>query len=303
MTAAVKSRFLDLRGLAAFEHMRFTTRHRIEGAYSGRHLSRNQGGAGEFVDYREYAAGEDLRKLDWKVLARTKRAYVRLYQDETNLMCTLALDTSRSMLFGGRRKSTAGRTKLEYVQFLATALAYLIARGQDQVGLALLGGQLRDWIPPAGTSNHVARLHAAIESIQTEPATRMAAALGQLFEHVTRRGVLLVASDFLMDDLDELFAVLRQFRHRQWEVLVLHVTDPDEERLPEGTAYRFVGLENDGSVDCSPADVRREYETRFAAHVAAVRSLALALACDYRPVSTAIDYLHVLRGFLVERAG
>src|SRR6187200_2203988 len=90
--AATKSRYLDLRALAALEHMRFTTRQRIEGAYSGRHSSRRLGGAGEFADFREYTEGDDLRRLDWKVLARTGRAYLRLYQDETNLVCTLVLD-------------------------------------------------------------------------------------------------------------------------------------------------------------------------------------------------------------------
>src|SRR4051795_12383485 len=116
MAAAIQSRFLDLRALAALEHMRFTTRHRIEGAYSGRHESQQKGGAGEFVDYREYSPGEDLRRLDWKVLARTERPFIRLYQDETNLICTLVIDASGSMQFGGTKGSTAG-SKLEYVQF------------------------------------------------------------------------------------------------------------------------------------------------------------------------------------------
>src|SRR5438477_5668493 len=98
-----KSRFLDLRALAALEHRRFVTKHQIEGSYSGRHRSRQQGGAAEFVDFREYTAGEDLRRLDWKVLARTVRPYVRLYQDEINLNCTVVIDASNSMLFGGQR--------------------------------------------------------------------------------------------------------------------------------------------------------------------------------------------------------
>jgi uncharacterized protein (DUF58 family) len=102
MSTQAKSRFLDLRALSALEHMRFTTRHRIEGAYSGRHQSRQQGGAGEFVDFRQYSGSEDLRRLDWKVLGRTGKAFVRLYQDETNLLCTLAIDASGSMRFGAR---------------------------------------------------------------------------------------------------------------------------------------------------------------------------------------------------------
>jgi uncharacterized protein (DUF58 family) len=302
-TAQTKSRFLDLRALVALEHMRFTTRHRIEGAYSGRHQSRQQGGAGEFVDYREYSGAEDLRRLDWKVLARSGKAFVRLHQEETNLLCTLAIDASGSMGFGARSRSDGAGSKLDHVQYLATALSHVISRGQDQVGLAVLDSDLREVIPPGATASHVALIQDVIEQLCTRPSLRMAGALRSLFERSTRRGVLLLMSDFLIEDLEEVFAALRLFRHRGWEVVVLHVVHSDEERLPGGTAYRFEGMENEGHVSCSPAEVRAAYEQGFAAHLAEVRQMALAGACDYRRVSTAIPYLETLGGFLVERAG
>lgn len=297
-----KSRFLDLRALSALEHMRFTTRHRIEGAYSGRHASRQQGGAGEFVDFREYSGAEDLRRLDWKVLGRTGKAFVRLYQDETNLMCTLAIDATGSMRFSGLPGGARG-SKLEYAQYLATALTHVISRGQDQVGLAVLDDALRQVVPPSGTASHVLRLQEAIENLATRPTTRWAAGLRQLFERGGRRGVLLLMSDFLVDDLEEVFAAIRLFRHRGWEVVVLHLVHPDEERLSDGTAYRFEGMEDEGQVSCSPAAIRAAYHQRFQAHLAAVRQLALAGGCDYRRVSTGIPYLQTLGGFLIERAG
>src|SRR5258707_13042784 len=132
MSALAGRRYLDLRALAKFSQLRFAPRHRIEGSYSGKHQSHGKTGTGEFADYREYAAGEDLRRLDWKVLARTGRAFVRLFQEEKNLVCTLVVDASGSMRFGGARGSG---TKLQYVQFLGSALAYLIGWQQDQVGL------------------------------------------------------------------------------------------------------------------------------------------------------------------------
>lgn len=282
--------------------MRFVTRQQIEGAYSGRHRSRQKGGAGEFVDFREYTAGEDLRRLDWKVLARTGKGFIRLFQDETNLVCTMVIDASGSMRFGGSRKSEGG-SKLEYVQYLTTALTHMIAAQQDQVGLAVVADGLQDVYPPGSMSGHVATLQRAIESLQTRPVTKLAQALRDLFGRLTRRGVLVVASDFLVEDLDAAFASLRLFRHRRWEVIVLHVIHPEEERLPEGIAYRFEGLEDDGQVDCSPAEIKTLYEARFAAHVAAVRGLALGAGCDYRRVSTSVPYLQTLGGFLVERAG
>lgn len=303
MSTTTKSRFLDLRALAALAHMRFTTRHRIEGTYSGRHPSRRHGAAGEFVDYREYSGGEDLRRLDWKVLARLGKAFIRLHQEETNLLCTIAIDASCSMLFGARGPSDQAGSKIEYVQYLATALSEVISWGQEQLGLAVLDDQLRAVIAPGGTASHVAYVQEVIEGLTPRQATRMAAPLQELFQHCQRRGVLLLMSDFLVDDLEEVFGALRLFRHRGWEVIVLHLVHPDEERLPEGAAYRFEGMEDAGQVACSPADIRAVYQERFAAHVALVRQSALAGGCDYRCVSTAIPYLKTLRGFLVERAG
>lgn len=302
MTTATSSKFLDLRALAAVSHMRFTTRHRIEGNYSGRHRSRQQGGAGEFVDFREYTGGEDLRRLDWKVFARTGKGFVRLHQDETNLVCTLAMDASQSMQFRGRPEQKS-LSKLEYAQYLATALSHVILQGQDQVGLALLGDNLREFIPPGGTLTHAARIQERIENIATLPTLNMAESLRLLFERSQRRGVLLLMSDFLMEDLEAVFASVRLFRHRQWEVVVLHIVHPDEERLPDGLAYRFEDMEDTGMVSCSPAEIRSAYQERFAAHLAMVRKLALVDGCDYRRVSTAIGYLQVLGGFLVDRAG
>lgn len=300
---APSSRFLDLKALASLEHMRFTTRNRVEGSYSGRHQSRQQGGAGEFVDFREYVDGEDLRRLDWKVLARTGRAYTRLYQDETNLLCTLVLDASASMRFGARSPRDLAGSKLEYAQYLATALSQVISRQQDQVGLAVMSDGLKEFIAPGAALGHVAYLQETVEKIQTRPATNLATGLRDVFERLTRRGVLMVISDFLVDNLEAVFGAIRLFRHRRWEVVILHLVHPDEERLPEGRAYRFEGLENDGLVDCSPGEIRRLYQDRFEAHAAMVRTLALAGGCDYRRVSTAIPYLQTLSGFLVERSG
>ena len=302
VSSSSRSRFLDLRALAALAHMRFVTKQQIEGAYSGRHRSRQKGGAGEFVDFREYTAGEDLRRLDWKVLARTGKGFVRIFQDETNLICTMAIDASASMQFGAGRKGD-GVSKLQYVQYLTTALSQIIGGQQDQVGLAVVSDGLQDVFPPGSTSGHIYKIQQAIESLKPRPVTRLAESLRDLFGRLTRRGVLLVVSDFLVDDLDAVFASLRLFRHRRWEVIALHIIHPDEERLPEGIAYRFEGMENDGQIDCSPGEIRKMYEERFAAHAAAVRGLALAAGCDYRRVSTAVPYMQTLGGFLVERAG
>jgi uncharacterized protein (DUF58 family) len=303
MNATKTSRFLDLRALMALEHMRFSTRRRVEGAFMGYHQSRQLGGAGEFADFREYTGGEDLRRLDWKVLARTGKAFVRLHEEETNLNCTLAIDVSGSMRFGAASGKNFAGSKLEYVQYLATAFSYVISRGQDQVGLAVLDGGLREKIAQGATVSHIGRIQEVIENLSASPCIHMAGGLRDLFEQSTRRGVLMLMSDFLMEDLEDVFAAIRLFRHRGWDIVVLHIVHPLEEQLPDGMAYRFEGMENEGRINCSPSEIRIAYKERFGAHLAMVRQLALAGGCDYRRVSTAISYLQILGDFLVERAG
>ncbi len=300
----VKSPYLQLSALAAVENRKFTTRQRIEGSYSGRHQSRQRGGSGEFVDYREYAPGEDLRRLDWKVLARTGRTYIRLHQEETNLRCVLALDTSASMDFGATPPAARSDalSKQEYCRYLATAFSHIISAGQDQVGLALLGDQLAEYLPPRGTPTHLAQLQERIAEFQTQPSRMLAPALRTLFERLSGRGVLVLMSDWLNDDLDDSVRALRLFRHRHWEVILLHLIHPAEERLPEGGAFRFVGLEGEGTVDCTPEEIRDSYELQFARHIEAVRAVALAAGCDYRRVSTSVPYLQTVGTFLAERS-
>jgi uncharacterized protein (DUF58 family) len=296
-------KYLDLGALAILSRLRFAPRRRIEGSYSGKHSSHAKSGTGEFVDYREYVAGEDLRRLDWKALARTGRAYVRLYQEETNLVCTLVIDASGSMQFNRDDPRRGGGTKLEYVQFLASSLAHLIGLQQDQVGLAIVSDGLAEFLPPAGTPGHIARVLTEIERLNTAPMTRLGRGLRALYERLSQRGVLVVMSDFLDDKLEDAFREIRSFRHRQFEVILLHLIHPDEERLPAGTAYRFSGLENDGSVDASPAEIQDVYRQHFEAHAAMVRSLSLAAGCEYHRVLTAIPYLQTLGRLLVAQSG
>lgn len=301
MTTALQSKYLDLSALAGLAHLRFTTKRTLEGAYTGRHRSRQQGGAGEFVDFRDYTPGEDLRRLDWKVLGRTGRAYLKRYQDETNLRCMMAADVSGSMGFTGL--TARSMSKLEYAKYFMSALAYLVAAQQDQVGLALIREDLEACIEPGSTSQRLAEIYGAVERVEARGGSGLERGLHALFQRMVRRGALVVLSDFLADEPERIFAPVRLFRHQHWEVLVLHLLHPEEERLPEGTAYRFLGMEGESAVDCAPADVRGLYQERLAAHGALVRSLALAAGCDYRRVSTGVSYLDTLGEFLVERTG
>ena len=301
MTTAPPSRFLDLAALARLGNLRLCVRGVVEGPYAGRHQSVARGGAVEFVDFRPYSPGEDLRRLDWKVLARLRKPYVRTCADETNLLCTIVLDASSSMLFGGHLH--AGMSKLDFARHLAAAVAFILMRERDQASLAVCADGLADYLPLGSTPAHLSRFCEKLDAVNAVPKTRMALALKDLFPLVRRRSLLVVMSDFLFDDLERVFTNLRLFAHQRIEVVLLHIVHPEEETLPKGPAYRFEDLESALTVPCSPAEVVNAYEAAFRKHVARVSNLASAGGMEYRYVSMAFPYIMALKDMLVERKG
>ena len=282
--------------------MRFTTKRRVEGAYSGRHVSKRRGGGGEFMDYREYSPGDDLRRLDWKAMGRTGRSYLKLYQDETDLQCTLFIDCSGSMLQGGKSANNTAGSKLEWAQYFASALSHLIVLGRDAVGLCTAREKIIEHIPASSSFQQRGLLHQSIAEIKPAGQTNLAASLDELLLQAKRRGVLLLISDFLVDDMAAVGATLRKFRAAGWEIITLHLVHPDEAKLPSGNAFHFVGLESDGFINCQLNEVRRAYEKRFAKHLSDTRSALVSVGCDYYLASTTQSYLDVLRSFMVTRS-
>jgi uncharacterized protein (DUF58 family) len=296
------SKFLNLRSLSGLEGLRFTAKRRIEGAYSGRHVARKQGGAGEFADYREYSPGDDLRRLDWRILARTGKTFLKLHQDETNLACTMVIDSSGSMGFSGYQQKVDD-SKLVWCQYFTTALSHLILTGRDHVGLAVSEQQQCSYFPPSCLPQQRGLLHESIANMVPIGSTSLGTSLDSLFLQVKKRGVLMVLSDFLDVDLDPLLSSLRKFRSRGWEVIAIHVVHPDELTLPKGRAFRFLGMEGEAPVAAQVNELRQAYEARFERHQASVRTGLLSVGCDFHPIYTSTHYMDVLRQFLIKRSG
>ena len=295
------SRFFEPSKLAGLEKLRFSTVRSVEGLYSGRHITKRKGGSGEFVDYREYTPGDDLRRVDWKAMGRMDRAYLKMYQSETDLSCTMLVDASGSMYLGAKSYRDAQGSKLEWVQYFSTALAHLVLLGRDAVGFKSACAIKNTYLPPSTATLHRSLLLKEIELLKASGTTNFERSLEELFLQVKRRGVLILLSDFLLESFDDVLANLRKFRARGWEVIAMHIVHPYEEFLPEGNAFRFIGLESEGFLNCQIQEVRKEYETKFANHLAATRAGLLGVGCDYHFVSTSESYLDVLQTFLVSR--
>lgn len=211
----------------------------VEGFLAGLHRSPFHGFSVEFAEYRSYLPGDDVRRIDWKLLARTDRHYVKEYEEETNLRANILLDTSASMGYHSR----GTLDKLEYGRCLAAALSYLLLNQHDSVGLALFGPGLGPYLPPSSRRAHWGQILLALDRASPSGGTDFRRILSEFSSHLRRRGLVIVISD-LWDDPQRVMSSLKHLRHLKHEMLVFHLLDPDERRLPLSGQEVLVDMED-----------------------------------------------------------
>ena len=218
-------KYLDPQTLAKIQGLELRARHIVEGYVSGVHRSPYHGFSIEFAEHREYVPGDDLRYVDWKVYGRTDKIYLKQYEEETNLISYLLLDTSESMHYQSRHVPLS---KLEYAKCIAGALAYLVLQQQDSVGLVTFDDEVRSLIRPGSQPSHMKQLLHVMETSSAKKKTATGPIFHDLAERLKKRGVVLILSD-LFDDVPSMMTGLKHFRHKRHEVIVMHIVDPAEE--------------------------------------------------------------------------
>ncbi len=297
MPAENSPKFFDPQLLARLEGLALRARRIVEGYISGMHRSPFHGFSIEFAEHREYAPGDDLRYLDWKVFGRTDKFYLKQFEDETNLVCTLLLDTSESMAYQG---PGAAMSKLQYAQCAAAALAYLVLQQQDAVGLATFDHEIRTLVRPSSNPSHFQDLIHVME--ETVPGRKTAAGpiFHDLAERLKKRGIVVVLSD-LFDRVDSLVTGLKHFRHRRHEVIVFHVLDPAELDFPFGHTTLFRGLEQLPEVLVEPRAIRKAYLRQFGDYLRQVQEGCRLHQIDYVLMRTDRPLDLVLTSYLASR--
>ena len=201
--------------------------------------------------------GDDIRTIDWKLFGKTDRLYIREYEEETNLRCTILLDSSGSMAYSGSRSH--GATKHDYAVRTAACLAYLMLQQQDSVGLVTFDKQVRRYIPPRAQPKHLQAIVAELQKQKPRFETELGDVFHEMASKIQRRGLLIVISD-LFGDVDQLMKSLAHFRHANHEVIVFQIWDPDELDFPFRQWTQFASLEaSDNRHLVDPAQVRRAY--------------------------------------------
>jgi uncharacterized protein (DUF58 family) len=242
---------LDPWEVARLGGIEVTTRGVVEGFLAGLHRSPRRGFSVEFAEHRMYQPGDELRYVDWKILGRNDRLYVKQYEEETNLRAMVVLDASRSMAWTGNPATTL--SKLDYATRLAAALSLLLLRQRDAAGLVVFDDDVRHVVPPRARMAHWHQLVAVLDGLSAGQGTAAEPALRRVMDFLRRRGLVVFISDLLMDRETALTA-LRFLRHRGHQVLVLHVLDPAEITLAGPVEARFEDPESLESVILRPAD-------------------------------------------------
>ncbi|MCK4283445.1 MAG: DUF58 domain-containing protein [Candidatus Brocadiae bacterium] len=295
MRRGFKSKYHDPQKLIRIRNLQLLARTVVEGYISGLHRSPFKGFSAEFAEYREYLPGDDLKHFDWKVYARSDKRYVKQYEEETNLTCTLMLDCSGSMAF-----KSDGLSKFDYGCFLVAALTYLMILQRDQVGLVIFDEEVRRRIPPSNSPAHLKNVLEQLERIKPTGETVVGRSLHSVAENIHRRGLIIIVSD-LIDDQDEVINALNHFRHDRSEVIVFNVFDPAERDLPYEGLIDFLDLETGRKMQVRPDVVRNDYGARFDAFVKRYREACAASRVDYQFVTTDVPFELMLAAYLNRR--
>jgi uncharacterized protein (DUF58 family) len=275
-------KYLDPAALGRLKNLSLAARSVVEGYFAGMHRSPHRGFSIEFAEHREYTPGVDPRHIDWRVLGRRDKVYVKQYEEETSLRAHVLLDKSASM---GYKAPGSALTKLEYGSFLAASLAYLMAAQHDAVGLITIDAGVRDRIPARQGSAHLRVLMERLEETNPGGETGLGATFHRLAENLGKRALVVVISD-LFDDPAEVVAGLKHFRHNKHEVIVLQTLDRAEIEFPFEDVTKIVDLESRREVVSDPQAFRRAYLEELEKFLEAIRLGCRSAGIDYEVAPT-----------------
>jgi uncharacterized protein (DUF58 family) len=291
-------RFLNPSTLASISGLELVAKTVVDGFVAGLHRSPDFGFSQEFAEYSAYSPGDDLRRVDWNVYARTDRLYLKRYRGETNSMLTVLLDASNSMQFGSHRVN-----KMDYARFLAASLFYLAIHDQrDAAGLITFDDEIRNFIRPSTRQGQLHRLLAGLEQAEPRARTDFAKPMRYFPELLKRRGIVLIVSDF-WESPQTLIDAIEPLRFHGNEVVLFHVLDPEDVRPKLSGPAILVDLETNAQLEVTPDYTKTEYREKIETHLKDLRDRALGAGLGYYLLMTDRPLDDALREYLTLRGG
>ena len=290
-----ETNYLDPELLQKLGDLELIAREAVEGLRVGSHRSPLKGFSTEFAHHRQYSPGDAIRNIDWRVFGRTERYYTKLYEAETNFDCHLLIDASASMNYSSGKVS-----KLEYAKFMAAALAYIVLKQRDSVGLSIFDSEVRAYLPPRSTMGILLQIDRLLRETKSVPRTTIGRQLHDVALMMKRRSFVVVISDFFAD-VDEILSGLDHIRFDGHNVLVLQTLDPYELQFPFTGTWRFDGLEKEDPLTTQPERIREDYLARLTGEREALRAGCIASHIDYALIDTSSPLDSALSEFFFQR--
>ncbi len=301
---------------AQLRRLELTVRGVVEGVFAGMHKSPHKGFSIEFAEHREYVPGDEIKHLDWTVLARTDRYYIKQYEQETNLRATICLDASASMGFGSAaepaKKKLANKSpgiaipglvsKFEYGAVLAASLAYMLSNQQDFVGLTVFDTDIRLDIPQGNGPSHLDKIFTDLEKISPQKQTDVASTLHHLANKIPRRGLVILISD-LLDEPDKILLALQHLKHARHQMIVLQVLDRAETDLAYSRPVTFEDMEDGSRLQIDPKLIRDDYRREMDAFLEQVKTRCGQFRIDHVLAFTDIPWDEQIREVLRRTSG
>jgi uncharacterized protein (DUF58 family) len=292
-TALPGARFVDPKVLARIKDLELVARYVVDGFINGLHRAPHFGASIDFAEHRGYVPGDDIRRVDWKLYARTDRYFVKQYEADTNANLSVLLDVSRSMGF-----SSGDVTKLQYASFLAASLAYLSHKQRDRVGIVTFDEDIVAYVPPS--AKHFNVLLQTLDRSTPEKPGRLLSVLGKAAEHFKRRSIVALISD-LYENPSDLLEALKPYRFMGNDLVVFHVLDSAEIEFPYRDASRFQDLESGEEVPVIPDVFAEQYRKMMKEHIDAISSKCSDVRIDYVQVTTSQPLDEALFAYLGNR--
>src|SRR3954469_12685384 len=300
-SAAEYRKYLEPKTLARISALDLRARLIVEGLMTGMHRSPYQGISVEFAQHRPYVAGDDIRHVDWKVLAKTDRVYLKQYQEETNLHLICVVDASESMGYGTVGASDASWTKFDHAAGIAGSLSYMAIQQQDSVGLAVFDRELKKFLKPSNSPGQWKTITQELTVMPRNAKTGTGHVLDQLAEKLTHRSLIIVLSDFF-DDIEGIQQGLRHLRYKKHEVMVFQILDPMEVEFPFEDVTLFKGLEGLGELPTEPRALREGYLEQLASFTEAMKKLCRGMHVDFQRMNSGEPLDVALSSFLATRS-
>ncbi|MFB3845111.1 MAG: DUF58 domain-containing protein [Candidatus Cloacimonadaceae bacterium] len=281
--------------LAKLKRFQLTAQQIVEGFLIGQHKSPYHGFSVEFSDHRQYYPGDPLKSIDWKVVARAERYYVKRYEEETNLRCYILFDHSKSMFY-----QSAGIPKIEYARQLAGALAWLMMSQKDAVGLFTFTDTITQALYPKAYRSYLSTVFEALLMTEAQDVTNIQPVLHQMAEAIKKRSMIIVISD-LLDEPEGILSGLKHFRNHHHEVIVFHIRDPQEEQFKFKRETEFVDAETGEKIRVTPWQIRGAYLDAYNSYIQTLKEGCQQAQIEYNPVTTHTPFDDLLVKYLIKR--